>query len=279
MFRIGEFSRIARVSCRLLRHYDEIGLLPPAEVDSASGYRYYSVRQLERLNRILVLRDLGLGLEQIRRAMDAGADVATLRSMLSVRRSEVEASIEEESRRLRQIESRLAQLEPGVAADVDDVVMRSDPGHRLLSLRMRVESFAQGMGVITQLLREVLTRVESGALGQFIAIAHSAEFEPEDIDVEFGFLLLGEVGTRLVLSDGRAMEVRDLAAVTRLATCVRVGPPQEAHATTARIGRFVESGGLRLAGPHRELFLARPHPQRMHEAVVEMQFPVAPIQD
>src|SRR5262245_12572379 len=65
MFRIGEFSRIARVSCRLLRYYDEIGLFTPARIEQASGYRYYSAAQLPRLNRILVLRELGLSLEQI----------------------------------------------------------------------------------------------------------------------------------------------------------------------------------------------------------------------
>src|SRR5262245_4426371 len=59
MFKIGEFSRIARVSARLLRYYDELGLLKPGVVDATTGYRYYTSSQLLRLNRILVLRDLG----------------------------------------------------------------------------------------------------------------------------------------------------------------------------------------------------------------------------
>ena len=46
MFRIGDFSRIARVSARLLRFYDEIGLLRPMHADSRTGYRYYSAEQL-----------------------------------------------------------------------------------------------------------------------------------------------------------------------------------------------------------------------------------------
>ena len=65
MFRIGDFSRIARVSARLLRFYDEIGLLAPAHADPHSGYRFYTVDQLARLNRITVLKDLGFSLEQI----------------------------------------------------------------------------------------------------------------------------------------------------------------------------------------------------------------------
>jgi MerR HTH family regulatory protein len=53
MFRIGEFAQIAQVSSRQLRFYDQLGLLQPARTDSQTGYRYYSVKQLPRLNSIL----------------------------------------------------------------------------------------------------------------------------------------------------------------------------------------------------------------------------------
>ena len=66
MFRIGDFSRVARVSARLLRFYDEIGLLTPARTDRQTGYRYYTVAQLAKLNRITVLKELGFSLEEIR---------------------------------------------------------------------------------------------------------------------------------------------------------------------------------------------------------------------
>jgi DNA-binding transcriptional MerR regulator len=57
MFRIGEFSQIARVIIDTLRHYDALGLLKPAQVDPFTGYRYYSARQLMTLNRILALEE------------------------------------------------------------------------------------------------------------------------------------------------------------------------------------------------------------------------------
>ncbi|NJN79691.1 MAG: MerR family transcriptional regulator [Anaerolineales bacterium] len=56
---------MSRVSVRMLRHYDQLGLLTPSQTDSFTGYRYYSANQLPRLNRILALRDLGFSLEQI----------------------------------------------------------------------------------------------------------------------------------------------------------------------------------------------------------------------
>src|SRR3982751_471950 len=95
MFRIGEFSRIARVSARLLRYYDELGLLRPGVVDAATGYRYYSSAQLQRLNRILVLRDLGLSLEQIGGVIDQEASADQLRAMLELRRADAERALAE----------------------------------------------------------------------------------------------------------------------------------------------------------------------------------------
>ena len=70
------------------------------------------------------------------------------------------------------------------------------------------------------------------------------------------------------------LQLRELAAVPRMAVCVRVGLPEDAHLVTAKIGRFVAANGDVLDGPSREVFLQPPDPQRMHESVVEMQFPV-----
>lgn len=58
MLKIGEFSKLSRVSVRMLRHYDEVGLLAPSEVDPMTGYRYYSERQLITAGRIAALRSM-----------------------------------------------------------------------------------------------------------------------------------------------------------------------------------------------------------------------------
>ena len=67
MIRIGDFSKLSRVSVKTLRFYDEMGLLKPVEVDRFTGYRYYEFDQLPRLYRILALKDLGFSLEEIGR--------------------------------------------------------------------------------------------------------------------------------------------------------------------------------------------------------------------
>jgi DNA-binding transcriptional MerR regulator len=87
---IGRFARLAGLSIGALRHYDELGLLPPARVDSATGYRSYGRGQLERARRIARLRDLEVPLEVVRAVVEAD-DPAERRRLLAAHRLRVEA--------------------------------------------------------------------------------------------------------------------------------------------------------------------------------------------
>jgi DNA-binding transcriptional MerR regulator len=274
VFRIGDFSRIARVSCRLLRYYDELGLLKPAIVGRETGYRFYSASQLSRLNRILVLKELGLSLEQIGRIIDDNVSPTELRAMLLIRRTDVEQAVAAESDRLRQIEARIAQIDSEGQLAVDDVIIRPEPAHRILTVRTTLPSFSAAREVIRQLVQHVPRQVPKATLGPLIAIAHSPEFEPDTLDVELGYVLNGGLDAPARLADGTAMQVRELPGAERMAACVRVGPPEQAHLITAKIGQFVEAQGCSLAGPSREVFLQPPRVDRMEDAVVEMQFPI-----
>lgn len=275
MFRIGEFSRIGRVSMRLLRYYDELGLLRPAHTDTSNGYRYYTAAQIPQLNRILVLRDLGLTLEQIARALQNCVSAEELRGMLLMRRAEIEQLQAEQALQLRHLESRIASLDADSEAVPDDVVIRAEPEHRYLSLRTRYPSFAAAVAMALEMNRDVPRQVGRGALGTFVGVSHSAEFEPDDLDVELGFTLESEP-SKLPVIGGEQLEIRTLPAHARVATCVRVGSPVHAHLSTAKIARYLEATGYDLAGPSREIFLEPPRDGKLEQAVVEMAFPVEP---
>src|SRR5690242_12529531 len=111
MFSIGDFAALGRVSVRMLRHYDAIGLLPPARVDPATGYRSYSAAQLSRLNRIIALKDLGFTLEQVGAILSEKVDVTELRGMLRLRRAQLHDHLSQEGARLTRVEARLRLIE------------------------------------------------------------------------------------------------------------------------------------------------------------------------
>jgi DNA-binding transcriptional MerR regulator len=111
MLKIGDFSKVSLVSVKALRYYDELGLLKPARVDALTGYRYYSASQLPRLNRILVLKDLGLSLQQIAYLLDQELTPDQIRGMLRLKHVELHQQLEEGQARLERIEAWLQAFE------------------------------------------------------------------------------------------------------------------------------------------------------------------------
>src|SRR3954452_8113260 len=107
MFTIGDFAGHGRVSVRMLRHYDAIGLLRPAHVDPATGYRHYRAEQLMQLNRIVALKDLGFSLHQVRSILHDRVSAEELRGMLRLRRAELETVLAEAAARMARVEARL----------------------------------------------------------------------------------------------------------------------------------------------------------------------------
>lgn len=75
---IAQVARMSKVTSRTLRHYDSIGLLPPAWIGD-NGYRYYEKEQVHRLQQILLLRDLGLGLDVVAKMLDGTDQLTVLR--------------------------------------------------------------------------------------------------------------------------------------------------------------------------------------------------------
>jgi DNA-binding transcriptional MerR regulator len=274
MFRIGDFSRIARVSARLLRFYDEIGLFAPAHADAQTGYRSYTVAQLGELNRITVLKELGFSLEQVRDLLKSPPGAVELRSMLQLRRLDVERTLAMEAQRLRQIETRIAQIEAEGRLSADDVIVRSEPARQLLGLRRTVPSFQEARAVIAAVRERAATLLPRRHAGQLVVVAHASQFEAEELDLEIGFAF--EAVPFAAPPPASELVLRELPAVERMAVCVRAGPPEEAHLVTARIGRYLELSGDTLAGPSREVFLQLPPADRMQESVVEMQYPLGP---
>ncbi|MBN6191011.1 MerR family transcriptional regulator [Aneurinibacillus sp. BA2021] len=108
---IQEIARLAGTTSRTLRHYDDIGLLPPSRI-AANGYRHYDGEALVRLQRILLLRELGLGLPQIAdvlRADAAPTEAAALETHLALLRAEQNRL----ARQIASVESTITALRGG----------------------------------------------------------------------------------------------------------------------------------------------------------------------
>ena len=153
MFKIGDFSRLAQVSVRMLRHYDKLGLLTPGQTDKWTGYRYYTIDQLPRLNRIVALNGLGLTLQEIGDLLGGGNALPPeqLRGMLMLRRVELERELEERRWQLASVEARLQQIEQENEPDPYEIVVKSVEPLPVASLRLVIPT-VQEVGYYCQTL-------------------------------------------------------------------------------------------------------------------------------
>ena len=158
MFQIGEFSKIGQVTARQLRRYADMGLLEPIQIDSFTGYRYYSASQLPRLNKILALKGLGLTLTQIGEYLNDNVSAEELRGMLALKRSQTEQTIQEEITRLRIIESRIDQIDRDGMLNPDEVVLKQVPSQYYLSTRQTFPSLVDGIMLMAN-LKKLLTKM------------------------------------------------------------------------------------------------------------------------
>lgn len=67
MFKIGDFSKMCKVTIKALRYYEKEGLIKPFHIDEFSGYRYYESSQLVDISRIVSLKQIGLSIEEIKK--------------------------------------------------------------------------------------------------------------------------------------------------------------------------------------------------------------------
>ena len=252
MFAIGDFARHGRVSVRMLRHYDALGLLRPAHVDLATGYRSYEAAQLARLNRIVALKDLGFTLQQVGSILDDKVSVEELRGMLRLRRAELQSQIAADSARLAQVEARLQVIEREGAMPADEVQVKRIPAVRVAELTGTAASFEPDSitPVIGPLYDELFVRLGRAGLattGPAVAWYEDAP-DGEGVLVHAGVPVDAPAG-------GPDVPVVDLPEVEQAATIVHRGPMDGVMATIQTLARWIDANGWRSLGYNRELYL------------------------
>ncbi len=269
MFGIGDFARLGRVSVRMLRHYDAIGLLPPAVVDPQTGYRFYTAEQLSRLNRVIALKDLGFTLQQVQTIIDDKLDAAELQGMLRLRRAELEAQRSADAARLASVAARLRAIETEGHMHTDDVVLKDIAPVRVAEL----SALADGYGpehitpVIGPLYPELARRLD--AAGVRPAGPALAYYEPREdlVAVHAGVPVAAEPDDRY------GFAVVDLPRVPAAATMIHQGSMESVMHSLQALANWIDDHGYRPVGYHREVYYDY-HPDRADDGVTELQVPV-----
>jgi len=272
MLNIGEFARLGQISPRMLRHYDEIGLLNPDRVDLGSGYRLYSVHQLGRLHRIVALRDMGFGLEQIRQVLSEEITVEELRGMLRMRHAQIEQTVGEEQERLRRVEAHLRALEWSDTVELQDIVIKHTQPVRVAQSTARGLTHDDIGAAFGRLMPQVIAHLEAAHAKPGISVA---VYEDEGGTVAEGEIVLHagfDIGDQEV-PDSENVRVIELPVI-EVASAVYRGGNDGIIAAWEALVRWIDDSGYHLIGDCREIYHEW-HDDDESANVMELQQPIA----
>jgi DNA-binding transcriptional MerR regulator len=277
MIRIGDFSKISVVSVKTLRYYDELGLLKPVQVDPFTGYRMYEFHQLERLNRILALKDLGFSLEEIGQLLGEDITLEQMRGMLKLRRAEARQKVQEEAERLDRVEARLRQIEQEDSMSNYEVVIKRVEAQKVAALRALVATPPE-QGAMWMELGAYIASQHARCVEPCFTLYYDEEYKERDWDVEVCQPFEG------TLKETDRIKVRSVAAVETMACTIHHGPFTTIREAYAALTKWADANGYRVVGPPREVYLQSAMEiadagnvkvsQVDPETITEVQFPV-----
>ncbi len=247
MYRIGQFSRITKVTIKALRFYEEEGLLEPSHIDGTNNYRYYSTDQLPRVHRIVSLRQCGFSIPEIRQIL-AGRNIP---SLFSEKKRELERFATETARQLASITYYLERL--GSDPSIEHQVMVKElPSAIVYSKRLIVRSYDDYFDVIPKIGEEITAANPDLACTEpaycFI-VYHDGEFKDSDIDVEFC-----EAVTKFGVAPP-GIEFKTIERVPVAACVLHKGPYSSLPLAYSAVFRWIDDNGYLCAGPPRESYI------------------------
>jgi DNA-binding transcriptional MerR regulator len=281
--KIGEFARIAQVSGRLLRHYDDLGLFKPASIDPETGYRRYTLGQLPQLHRILALRDLGIPLGEVQHLLKEALPSPEIERLLALRHAHLRQEMARLHAQLIQVETRLALIQSAGQFPDHQVVLKALPAQwgwiaaedfippRFVRLLFQeTYPLLQKHGYLTH-IKGLMTCYHTPYLIQEKHLPDPAPYFP----AEAIYLTHPSAPPEdIALSNGRCLRFCQLPAFELAATLIHQGPDEQRHLAHQWLHSWIKQRGYKLAAPIREVYLNRgPNPALY---VTELQHPLRP---
>ena len=185
MLKIGEFSKLSRVTIRRLRSYDEARLLTPASIDSFTGYRYYNESQLPIANRITALKDMGFSQTAIKEVLKCWEDPTALERCLLLQRGAVQEEAERAQQRLRLLDTAIQRLRKDEKQMNYDVTIKILPERYVASVRMMIPNYDREGDLWHIFCQETAgMNIQDGDPVLCTAVYYDGEFKESDVDVE-----------------------------------------------------------------------------------------------
>lgn len=268
MLKIGEFSKLSRVSVRMLRHYDDIGLLKPVEIDLFTGYRYYEVDQLVVIGRITSLKDMGFKLSDIIKILEIYDDRNQLDSYLEARRIELEAMYKQTTYQMMLLDTARNRLrkEDNMSYNVS---IKTIPERYAATVHMTIPHY-EDEGMVWKIMREETASLNLIPDEPCLAAASFLDDEFMEKNVE----LIVWKTVKGKYPDTEHVKFQTMPEV-KVASCTVKGGYDQMNDCYAAIISWVNANGFKCAGPMFNIYHVSPHEtQNPDKFVTEVCYPL-----
>ena len=246
--KIGEFSKMMQVTVKTLRYYEQKGLLLPDEVDEWTGYRYYSIDQMQRLQAIRDLQRLGFSLDEIKDLFEENSCTPSIRQM--------DEKIEETKRQLKQLIARRDQLlawrnSRKQITKMEKFKIQSLPEIIVASHREVIPNYAALGPLCVNKIGPEMQKLgcKCPPPGYCFTIEHDKEYKPTNIDIEY-CEQVEEMG-----EDSAIIQFKRLHAVSKALCMKHVGPYERFYESYMEAFRYIEEHGYKVVGHPRTCYI------------------------
>lgn len=246
--KIGAFSKLMQVTVKTLRHYEQIGLLAPDEVDQWSGYRYYTLDQMQRLNAIRRFKDVGFSLEEIKDLFDNELHEPSI--------GQINEKLQECGRQIRLLQRRSRQLAEMANAKkkikkMEKFSIQTLPSIIVASHRSIIKTYADLGPLCVNVIGPEMQRLgcKCPPMGYCFTIEHNKEYTPTDIDIEY-CEQVEEMG-----QDSVIIQFRQLEEVPKALCMKHYGPYDRFYASYTEAFKWMEEQGMQIAGQPRTSYV------------------------
>ena len=246
--KIGEFSQLMQVTIKTLRHYEQKGLLIPDEVDEWTGYRYYSIEQMQKLQAIRDLQGLGFSLDEIKDLCDSYSCTPTI-DQLTEKIEETEAQLRQLiARRDRLIDWRNARKQ---MTTMEKFSIQSLPEIIVASHREVLPNYAAIGPMCVNKIGPEMQRLgcKCPPPGYCFTVEHDREYKPTDVDIEY-CEQVEEMG-----EDSAIIQFKRLPAVPKALCMKHIGPYERFYESFIEAFRYIDEQGYKPIGQHRTCYI------------------------
>ena len=268
MLKIGEFSKLSRVSVRMLRHYDEIGLLKPAQIDRFTDYRYYREDQLPIMGRITSLKDMGFALADIAKILDAYDDPERLERYFAARQRELEQLSQDTARKLTLLDTARKRLRKEESMNYN-VTLKTIPERYAATFQTIIPRYEDEGTIWSTLVSETAPLNIAEADPCLCGVTFlDGEYKETDVEVMAWKTVKGHY------PDTEHVRFRTLPAVT-VASCTFKGSYAQINDVYAAVAAWIDANGYENDGPLFNIYHVSPHETtNPDEFVTEACYPV-----